>query len=131
MMRINRISAFVTLAASAAAVIGIAGPASAAESCPSGQVCLYYNSGEEGSYAHWSTPGDYDLFNYTFGNYGNGSGYGQVVGNNAASVTNNTGETVDILSTANGVWYEIPSGYSGNFATDYPELYNKDGDLLL
>jgi hypothetical protein len=130
-MKIKRTSAFVTLAASITTVVGIAGPASAAEGCPSGQVCLYYNSGEEGSYEHWSTSGEYDLFNYTFSNWGNGSGYGQTVGNNAASVTNNTGETVWILSTVDGNWYSIAPGFSGTFSGGLANLYNHDGDLSL
>lgn len=129
-MKFKRTSAAIALAASAATVVVAAGPASAAESCPAGQVCLYYNSNELGSYEHWSTPGEYDLEYYTFSNWGNGSGYGQTVYNNAASVTNNTGHTIYIASSVNGQWYGIGAGFSGTLPQN-PPLYNKDWLLEL
>ncbi|GAA1992734.1 peptidase inhibitor family I36 protein [Kitasatospora viridis] len=59
--------------------------------CPSDVACLFYNSGFQGSYfgdgaGNSQTPENY-LYNswYTFGG-GNGSGAGQYVKNNAASV---------------------------------------------
>jgi hypothetical protein len=89
----------VVLIGAVAALLGTTAPAYAAgpggaEACPSGSLCLYYNSPRLGwgSYEHWS-PGNYgNLGNYRFRNWGNGSGYGQTVGGNAASLVNNTNQ---------------------------------------
>jgi hypothetical protein len=130
-MNLKRTMTVFTLAASAAAVVCVAGPASAAEGCPSGQVCLYYNSNDMGSYEHWSDHGQFDLSNYTFSNWGDGSGYGETVYDNAASVYNNTGEDIYIWSTADQAWGDIPPGYAGTLPLSNPDLYNKDGVLYI
>lgn len=95
-----RASAVATTAAVAAAVLlGATGaahadaPPTGAEACPSGSICLYYNSPNLGwgSFEHWS-PGAYgDLSRFRFGTWGNGSGYGRSAGGHAASAVDNTG----------------------------------------
>ncbi|MEZ0096165.1 hypothetical protein [Streptacidiphilus sp. EB129] len=94
----------VAVAASACSVLGMTGSAYAAgpggaESCPGGTVCLYYNSPGAGwgSSEHWPR-GEYNLFNCRFTNWGNGSGYNQVVGDNAAAVVNNTGSVAYVCN---------------------------------
>jgi hypothetical protein len=86
------------------------------EACPSGSLCLYYNSPQYGwgSYEHWS-PGYYgNLGNYQFKNWGNGSGYGVTVGGHAASVVNNTGQDWIICSdTALSGCQKVGPGFAG------------------
>ena len=97
----------VVAVAAAAMLAGTAGSAyaagpSGAEACPSGNFCLYYNSPQYGwgSFEHWS-PGNFpDLGQYSFRDWGNGSGYGQSVADNAASFVNNTGVTWTVYNQA-------------------------------
>ena len=98
----------VVAVALAATLAGMTGSAYAAgptgsEACPSNSFCLYYNSPNAGwgSFEHWSPATDRDLSQDTFSNWGNGSGYGQAVGGNAAAVVNNTGQTVAVYSGTN------------------------------
>jgi hypothetical protein len=90
-----------------ATLVGMTGSADAAgptgsEACPSNSFCLYYNSPNAwGSFEHWSPATDRNLGGDTFSNWGNGSGYGQVVGGNAAAAVNNTGQTVAVYSGTN------------------------------
>jgi hypothetical protein len=123
----------VAATAAATTLLGItsasaAGPGGS-EACPSGSVCLYYNSPGVGwgSFEHWS-PGQYsDLSLYRFGNWGNGSGYGQTVYNNAASLVNNTGYNVAVCVYTNlaGCSY-FGSGYSGALPGG---LHNNDASM--
>ncbi|MFD7540240.1 peptidase inhibitor family I36 protein [Streptomyces sp. NPDC059819] len=115
------------MAAAAAMTLSLTGPAyaagpSGAEACPAGNFCLYYNSPQNGwgSFEHWSL-GSYTLTNYTFRNWGNGSGYGQNVANNAASVVNNTDAQWGICT---GVTCEtFQPGFAGVLP---PDVYNQD-----
>ncbi|MBX7550162.1 peptidase inhibitor family I36 protein [Streptomyces sp. NPDC004232] len=99
--------ASVLAAAAAATLLGTTTPAYAAgpggaEACPSGSFCLYYNSPGAGwgSFEHWS-PGSFsDLSQFSFRDWGNGSGYGQTVYKNAASVVNNTSYSWNICVPA-------------------------------
>jgi hypothetical protein len=80
------------------------------ETCPSGTLCLYYNSPNYnwGSFEHW-TPGSFaDLTQYTFRDWANGSGYNAVVATDAASLVNNTSSTWYVC---NGYFY-TPSCWS-------------------
>ncbi|MFC1411520.1 peptidase inhibitor family I36 protein [Streptacidiphilus sp. N1-12] len=113
----------VVAVAAAAMLTGMTGSAyaagpSGAEACPSGNFCLYYNSPGYGwgSFEHWS-PGNFpDLGQYSFRDWGNGSGYGQSVVNNAASFVNNTGVTWTVYNqTGTQVSYYHP-GTSGILA---------------
>ncbi|MFJ9713634.1 peptidase inhibitor family I36 protein [Streptomyces sp. NPDC101234] len=105
----------------AAVVLGTSGAAYAAapggaENCPSGSICLYYNSPQNGwgSFEHWP-PGHYgNLGNYQFKNWGNGSGYGVTVGGNAASIVNNTDQDWIICSdTALNDCQKFHPGFAG------------------
>ena len=94
----RKLAVGVVAAAAAAMLCAMTGSAyaaepSGAETCPSGSFCLYFNSPQYGwgAFEHWS-PGVTDYLNGdTFADWGNGSGYGQGVANNAASFVNNTG----------------------------------------
>lgn len=90
-----------------------AGPGGA-EACPSGNVCLYYNSPQYnwGAWEDWSPNQSVDLGGATFGHWGNGSGWGQTVYRNAASIVNNTGHTVWITDYYNHP-YDYVNGYAG------------------
>jgi hypothetical protein len=126
----------VVAAAVAAALVGTTGSAFAvsrptgAEACPANSFCLYFNSPQYGwgSFEHWSPPSDYNLGDATFGNWGNGSGYGVTVGGHAAAAVNNTGHTVAIYNDINchakqsggAVEYFDPNDF-GQLA---PGLYN-------
>ncbi len=120
----NRKLALGAVAATAATMLfGLTGPAYAAgpagaEACPSGSFCLYYNSPQYGwgAFEHWS-PGVTDyLSDFTFRDWGNGSGYGQNVANNAASVVNNTGVTWAVYNQAGTQLTSYAPGYSGSLA---------------
>ncbi|WP_280671535.1 MULTISPECIES: hypothetical protein [unclassified Kitasatospora] len=95
----------VVAAALAATLAGMTGSAYAvgptgSETCPSNSICLYFNSPGHywGSFEHWS-PGQYgDLGQFTFSNWGNGSGYGVNVGGNAASLVNNTSQNLTMYN---------------------------------
>ncbi|WP_107054582.1 peptidase inhibitor family I36 protein [Streptomyces sp. NRRL S-350] len=91
-----------------------AGPGGA-EACPSGNVCLYYNSPgyNWGSWEDWSPNQIVYLGGATFSHWGNGSGYGQVVLGNAASIVNNTGHTVWVTDDNNHK-YDYLNGYAGS-----------------
>lgn len=109
----------VIAAAAAATFCGMTGSAFAAgpggaEACPNGTVCLYYNSPQNGwgSSEHWSPGGSFNLSQYTFSNWGNGSGYGQTVAYHAASIVNNTGHGVTVCA-ADGWCYGIGNSYGG------------------
>ncbi|MFJ7911315.1 peptidase inhibitor family I36 protein [Kitasatospora sp. NPDC096204] len=86
------------------------------EACPSGSVCLYYNSPGVGwgSFDNFSPNQNLDLHNYTFAHYANGSGYGQNMYGNAASIVNNTGHTVYVSQISDGFWISYPAGYAGS-----------------
>jgi len=109
----------VTTAAIAASVVA-AGPASASETwstCPSNSMCLYFNSVEHGlgSYEHWSPGPGYNLSDFRFANYGNGSGYNYVVAGNAAAIDNNTGYTLWISDGSGSEW-TVPAWYRGDLS---------------
>lgn len=89
-----------------------AGP-SGAEACPAGNFCLYYNSPQYGwgAFEHWSLGSYPDLSQFTFRDWGNGSGYGQTVANNAASVVNNTNAQWGVCSGATCALFQ--PGYAG------------------
>ncbi|MFI2611787.1 peptidase inhibitor family I36 protein [Kitasatospora sp. NPDC018619] len=92
-----------------------AGPGGA-EACPNGSVCLYYNSPGAGwgSFDNFSPNQNLDLHNYTFARYGNGSGYGVTMYQNAASIVNNTGHTVYVSKISDGLWVPFDNGYAGS-----------------
>ncbi len=127
------ISAALAVAAGAAALTGgVAGSAyaagpSGAEACPDGTICLYYNSPNLGwgSFEHFTVGANSNLGNYSFRDWGNGSGYGQTVYKNAASVVNNTGIEWEICYSVNvdPQCVPIPAQYSGVLP---PAVYNKD-----
>ncbi|WP_268873577.1 peptidase inhibitor family I36 protein [Streptacidiphilus neutrinimicus] len=85
------------------------------ETCPSGSVCLYYNSPGNGwgSFENWTLPVDTDLSGKLFAHWANGSGYGQVVADNAASIVNNTGQYVQVTTDTGGHVNFVP-GYAGS-----------------
>ena len=131
-MKRKLVYGLITVATAATSLIGMTCSAYAAapggaETCPSGSVCLYYNSPRYGwgSFEHWS-PGDYpDLSKFTFSNWGsNGSGYGVNVAGNAASIVNNTGRDVGIgnftyNNTGPGTTEEwLAPGYADALPTD-------------
>ncbi|MBB4928823.1 hypothetical protein [Kitasatospora kifunensis] len=97
-----------------------AGPGGS-EACPNGSICLYYNSPQYGwgSFEHWSPGGYGDLGQFTFSNWGNGSGYGVNVGGNAAAVVNNSGQNLTMYNYtynnpgSNPVVGYIQPGYAG------------------
>ncbi|HTJ66867.1 MAG TPA: hypothetical protein VL551_04995 [Actinospica sp.] len=120
----RKIATFAMVAGTVAAALGTGGAAYAAgpsgsEACPSGSACLYFNSPEYGwgSYEHWS-PGYYWLSNYTFSNWGNGSGYGQSVADHAAAFVNNTTQTWYVCPQS-GACEPYPPGYSGRLGGTY------------
>ena len=130
------VSALISATAAAASLLGTAGsayadaPPTGAEACPSGSVCLYYNSPQYGwgSFEHWS-PGAYgDLSQFHFSNWGNGSGYGQTVEENAASIVNNTSGTWNVWRDESGYWVNFPiaAGYAGVLPST---VYNHDDAL--
>jgi hypothetical protein len=101
-----------------------AGP-SGAEACPAGTICLYYNSPDLGwgSFEHFTSDADNYLSNYTFRDWGtNGSGYGQTVSMNAASVVNNTPYEWELCYSVPSGCVPIPSGYADRLPDS---LYNK------
>lgn len=119
----------------AALILGASGAAYAAgpggaEACPSGSFCLYYNSPGVGwgSFEHWS-PGSFsDLSQFSFRDWGNGSGYGQSVYKNAASVVNNTSYSWNICVPAApptniNCGIPIAPNYAGSLP---PAAYNND-----
>ncbi|MGW3233573.1 peptidase inhibitor family I36 protein [Kitasatospora sp. NPDC001095] len=91
-----------------------AGPGGA-EACPNGSICLYYNSPGAGwgSFDNFSPNQSLYLGNYTFARYANGSGYGQNMYGNAASIVNNTGHTVSVGLITGGYQYFV-AGYAGS-----------------
>ncbi|RKT19448.1 peptidase inhibitor family I36 [Streptomyces sp. 1114.5] len=133
----KRIASIGIVAAAVAATLGVttnsayaAGPGGS-EACPSGSICLYYNSPQYGwgAFEHWSPGGYGDLGEFTFSNWGNGSGYGVSVGGHAASVVNNTGNQLTIY---NGTWgHGSVVGYIGpGYAGVLPNgLYNAEWSM--
>jgi Peptidase inhibitor family I36 len=124
----------VVVAATALALLGMApAPATASsETCPSGVICLYYNSVEYGwgSFAYFGQPVTFDLRNYVFGNYGDGSGYDQGVAKNTAAVTNHSSYTWQIcqLPDLQGICELIFPGQSDDLIS---EIKNNDESLGL
>jgi hypothetical protein len=125
----------VVVAALAATLAGTAGSAYAvgpggSEACPANSFCLYYNSPNRwGSFEHWNPLTAYDLGQATFSNWGNGSGYGQTVGGNAAAAVNNTGHTVAVY---NGINCSTSGSSNTNPEVEYfePNTYGRlDGGL--
>ncbi|MER5635524.1 hypothetical protein ABT095_01025 [Kitasatospora sp. NPDC002227] len=119
-----------------ATLVGTTAPSYAAaptgaETCPSGSICLYYNSPQYGwgAFEHWSPGGYGDLSEFTFANWGNGSGYGVSVGGHAASVVNNSGHT---LTFYNGKWahgtvvFYADPGYAGVLPSG---IYNNEWSM--
>src|SRR5512139_14684 len=98
------------LAAGGLALAGPASPAAAATArngvCESGEFCLYYYSGQDGSVSDFNTSisnyGDSQPSCYEF--RGPGAGQGQCVKNNAMSVWNRTSHAVTVY---------FNSGYQG------------------
>lgn len=101
-MKRTRVYGLMSVATAAVWLLAMTGsayadaPPTGAETCPSGSVCLYFNSPNLGwgSFEHWTggSGADYFLGDYKFKNWGsNGSGYGVVVAANAASFVNNSG----------------------------------------
>lgn len=130
MTRIARRTAAVALA-TVAITMGAVGAANASapggsETCPSNTFCLYYNSWQYGwgSFAEYppGTPGP-----LTFNVYGNGSGYGQSVIDNASAIVNNTGEYWEMCTAdRNHCEYYAP-GEAGNVS---PDIHNQDAMLF-
>ncbi|WP_369373023.1 peptidase inhibitor family I36 protein [Streptomyces sp. cg36] len=102
-----------TLGAMGLATSGAYAAPGGVEACPSNSVCLYYNSPNLGwgSFENWSPGQSFNLAYYKFGHWGNGSGAGQSVLNNAASIVNNTGHTVYVRDSF-GTTYSYGSGYA-------------------
>ncbi|WP_052442644.1 peptidase inhibitor family I36 protein [Streptacidiphilus neutrinimicus] len=138
----RRTTGFASALAVAAAVtlLGTTTPAYAAgpggaEACPSGSFCLYYNSPGVGwgSFEHWS-PGSFsDLSQYFFRDWGNGSGYGQTVYKNAASVVNNTSLSWNICVPAPppdnmNCGIPIAPGYAGSLPS---AAHNEDVAMFI
>ncbi|MER6999105.1 peptidase inhibitor family I36 protein [Streptomyces sp. NPDC000410] len=80
-----------TVLAIAGAGLATAAPANAAAGCPSQAACLFYNSDFEGAiFSQTGGIANYDGYKFVTSAYPNGgSGAGQGVKNNAASVNNN------------------------------------------
>ncbi|MFJ9713636.1 peptidase inhibitor family I36 protein [Streptomyces sp. NPDC101234] len=118
-MKRKLVYGLISVATAATSLIGMTGSAYAAgpggaETCPSGSVCLYYNSpgNNWGSFENWTLPVNADLSGNRFTHWANGSGYGQVVADNAASIVNNTGQYVEVKTDAN-VWVGFVPNYAG------------------
>ncbi|WP_201847364.1 peptidase inhibitor family I36 protein [Myceligenerans indicum] len=131
MRRASALLAVVSLVASILGIaVGVAGPASAAARdgvCDSGEFCYYYNSNNAGSVSDFtasvsdygtSQPSCYDF-------KGSGSGQGDCIKNNAASVWNRSGETVRVYFNTGygGTYQNIGPGYKGQLSA---ELYNNN-----
>ncbi|SEM29515.1 peptidase inhibitor family I36 protein [Streptacidiphilus jiangxiensis] len=97
------------------------------EACPSGNVCLYFNSPQYGwgAWEDWSPGQSLSLTDFTFAHWGNGSGYGQTVYDRAASIVNNTGHTVIVESDLGHDDYVV-AGYAGSLDSG---TYNNDSLL--
>ena len=95
--------------------------------CDAGEVCLYYNSNGEGSVSDFSGSipnyGGSQPNCYEF--KGSGSGQGECVKNNAASVWNRTGDAVAVHYNSN---YSGPSQTisNGELVNLRPELKNEN-----
>jgi len=100
----------------AAALVGTAPTASATARngvCESGEFCLYYNSGNAGSRVDLvNSQRDYGTGSGCITFVSSGSGQGQCVKNNTASVWNRTGKSVFVFynSDFGGVYDEVPNG---------------------
>ncbi|WP_211234814.1 peptidase inhibitor family I36 protein [Glycomyces arizonensis] len=85
--------------------------------CESGEFCYYFNSGNEGSISDFTKSiGDYGTTQpscYEF--RGSGSGQGECIKNNAASVWNRSDKTVGVYfnSYYGGVCQDVEPGYKG------------------
>ncbi len=111
---------FTTLALTLSA-LSFAGPASAAGrdgQCQSGEFCYYYNSNEAGSVSDFTDSlDDYGTTQpscYEF--KGAGSGQGQCIKNNAASVWNRSSKTVRVYYNSNfaGAYQSVAAGAKAN-----------------
>ncbi|MFE2070658.1 peptidase inhibitor family I36 protein [Streptomyces sp. NPDC059467] len=103
-------------------------PPTGAEACPSGNVCLYFNSPQYGwgAWEDWSPGQSLSLSDFKFAHWGNnGSGYGQTVYDKAASIVNNTGHTVVVESDLGHDDY-YGAGYAGSLTSF---TYNHDALL--
>ncbi|MFF2132982.1 hypothetical protein ACFVW1_48175 [Streptomyces olivochromogenes] len=81
--------------------------------------CLYYNSGELGSYYRWTNSGEVsNLAGLTYPNNGNGNGAGQAVKNNSASASYYNASGCDACSN-DYVRVFFSSGFLGNYDTIY------------
>ncbi len=104
----------------AAGLLATAPAASAAArdgSCQSGEFCLYYNSDHGGSLVDLvDSQRDYGTGPGCVTFVSNGSGKGQCVKNNTASVWNRTGKPVFVFynSDFGGVYDKIPAGTKAN-----------------
>ena len=100
----------------AAALVGTAPTASATARngvCESGEFCLYYNRGNAGSRVDLvNSQRDYGTGSGCITFVSSGSGQGQCVKNNTASVWNRSGKSVFVFynSDFGGVYDEVPNG---------------------
>ena len=124
------LAVFALMASMLGAVVGVAVPASAAArdgNCDSGEFCYYYNSGNAGSVSDFTgSVSDYGTTQpscYDFKS--SGSGQGDCIKNNAASVWNRSGETVRVYFNTGygGIYQNIGPGYKGQLSA---ELYNNN-----
>ncbi|MFU8873842.1 peptidase inhibitor family I36 protein [Micromonospora sp. SL4-19] len=96
-------------------------------SCDSGEFCYYYNSNNQGSVSDFTdSVGDYGVAQPSCYDYkGAGSGQGQCVKNNAASVWNRSANTVRVYfnSYYGGSYQELAPGYKGQLNST---LYNNN-----
>lgn len=86
--------------------------------CDSGEFCYYYNSDNAGSVSDFTTSvGDYGTTQPSCYDFkGSGSGQGQCIKNDAASVWNRSSKTVRVYFNSNysGSYQEFASGAKGN-----------------
>lgn len=116
MMTKRLLAGLATVLAVAAGLVSTAPTASAAARngvCESGEFCLYYNSGTAGSLVDLvNSQRDYGTGSGCVAFVSSGSGRGQCVKNNTASVYNRTGKLVSVFynSDFGGVYDVIPNG---------------------
>lgn len=102
--------------------------------CPSSRLCFYFNSnlgGARADFAYSDAGLDNELF--TDGPYGR-NGWGVVVGNNAASVRNNSGRWVTLFEGRNCDWNTKWAGINGggySFNLAEFDLQNRVSSFLM